>query len=340
MSKNHSLSVPSFILLTLLSLTGSRTLLADDSLIIYSGRSDKFIKPVLQQFTKQTGINVIIHAGKSTALLNKLNTEGERTDADLFISNDAGTLQKGSEFGLFAPISRSLIEPVAENYRASDDTWVGLSARARVLVVNNNSELKTTIKSVFDLADPKLKGRIGITNSSNESFIAGTTVYMLAKDPEKTREWLAGMKSNVGSKVFNKHGKIVKSVASGKLDVGLVNHYYIYRHLAKNPGAPISIVVPDQGKDDIGVAWNVAGIAISRYSKKNKLAEKLVEYLVSEKGQQQFSVVNLEYPTRTGAPASAKIPAADKIRVANVPMSELGKQRNATIDLIEQVGMP
>ena len=311
-----------------------------DSLVIYSGRSDKFVKPVLQAFTKKTGIDVIIHAGKSTALLNKLDVEGQRTGADLFISNDAGTLQKGSDFGLFAPLPEELVSNINKRYRAKDNSWVGLSARARVLVVNNDSDAKSWVKSVFDLADPRLKGRLAITNSTNESYIAGATVYMMATSESKTKDWLAGMKNNVDSQVFNKHSKIVKAVASGKKDVGLVNHYYIYRHLAKKPNAPISIVVPDQGNDGMGVAWNVAGVAISKHTKKRALAEKLVSYLVSKSGQKQFAAVNREYPTREGINASAEVPPVDSFRVADVPMYELGKQRNATIDLIEQVGMP
>jgi iron(III) transport system substrate-binding protein len=313
---------------------------AADSIVVYSGRSDKFVKPVINEFTKQTGIKVVLHSGKSTALLNKLNVEGERTDADLFLSNDAGTLQKGSEMGLFTEIPSAITAQIGPNYRASDNSWVGLSARARVLVINTKSPLAKTVTSVFDLADPKLKGQLGITNSTNESFIAGVTVYMLAGGKEKTQSWLQGMKDNVGGNVFNKHGKIVKSVADGKLAVGLVNHYYIYRHLDEYPKAPIAIVLPDQGKDGMGVAWNVAGIAVTKHSKKREAAEKLISFLVSNDGQKMFAEANHEYPTRDGVPASTKVPAAGSYQVADIPMYKLGTHRNETIDLIEAVGMP
>lgn len=313
---------------------------ADESLVIYSGRSDKFVKPVIAEFTRQTGIKVILHAGKSTALLNKLRIEGARTDADLFLSNDAGNLQRGSDWGLFKTMTPSLVAPIQKSYRATDNTWVGLSARARVLVVNTKGPWVDKLDSVFDLSDPALKGKLGITNSTNGSYIAGVTVYMLAAGKDKTRQWLKGIKANVDGKVFNKHSKIVKAVASGKLQAGLVNHYYIYRHLDKHPDAPIKIVLPDQGKADIGIAWNVAGIAITKNTHKVVLAEKLVAFLVSEAGQKQFSEVNREYPTRTGVAASSVVPAAGSYKVADVPMSALGKERDATLDLIEQVGMP
>ena len=316
------------------------TSLASDALVIYSGRSDKFVKPVLEAFTRETGIEVTLHAGKSTGLLNKLQLEGERTDADIFFSNDAGTLQKGSELGLFAPIAAELTDVVPANYRARDNTWIGLSARARVLVVNTETDKAKPIQSVFDLASPSLQGQVAITNSTNESYIAGVTVYMQATNKDKVKSWLEGLKRNAEGKVFNKHSKIVSDVASGKHAVGLVNHYYIYRHLAKHPKAPISILIPDQGKDGMGVAWNVAGVAISKHSKKQQQAQKLVAFLVSPKGQKQFAEVNHEYPTRKGVAASSEVPPVDTFKVADVPMYQLGEQRNATIDLIEAVGMP
>ena len=317
----------------------STHLIADTELVVYSGRSDKFIKPVIKKFTDQTGIQVILHSAKSTALINKLRLEGKQTSADLYLSNDAGNLQIGSELGLFQPIASSMLSVIPENLRAADNTWVGLSARARVLVVNTKADT-ASIKSVFDLADPALKNRLAITNSTNGSYIAGTTVYMLASNREKTLAWLKGMKSNVGSDVFNKHSKIVKAVARGKKDVGLVNHYYIYRHLAKHPNAPIKIVLPDQQKDQMGIAWNVAGIAISKHTKNKAAAIKLVQFLISETGQKMFAEANSEYPARENIAAAAEIPAPGSFKTASVPMYELGKKRNMTIDLIEEAGMP
>jgi len=312
---------------------------ADGELVVYSGRSDKFVKPVIKEFTKETGIKVILHSAKSTALLNKLKVEGERTQADLYLSNDAGNLQLGGQMGLFQPLPQNVVDVIDPTLRAADNSWVGLSARARVLVAN--SEVDTSfVKSVFDLADPRLQGRIAVTHSGNGSFIAGVTVYMEAAGVEKTREWLKGVKENAAGRTFDKHSKVVKAVASGKRAVGLVNHYYIYRHLDEKPNAPLKVIVPDQGDGEMGVAWNVAGIGISKYSQKSAAAVKFVEYLVSEKGQQLFAEVNREYPARKGVASSAEIPAANTIRAASVSMEALGKQRNATIDLLEAVGMP
>lgn len=310
-----------------------------ESLVIYSGRKDTFIKPVVEEFTKETGIKVLLHSGSSISLLNKLKLEGNNSQADLFISNDAGSLEKGKEMNLFMPVSTEIAKVIPQKLRASDNSWIGLSARARVLVMNTNDKSVEFVKSVFDLADPRLKGKLGITHSGNESYIAGVTVYMESVGNKKTREWLAGMKENVDGEVFNKYSKIVQSVASGKHSVGLVNHYYIYRHLAKHPTDPIKIVLPDQGKNDIGVAWNVAGIAMSKHSKKKQIAERFIAFVTSEKGQLLFAQENSEYPTREGVAAAAEVPKAGSYKVAPVAMPILGQKRNATLDLIEAVGM-
>ena len=332
--------VKSSIIVFLLGLLPLWAQAADESLVVYSGRKDKFVKPVVEAFTKETGIKVILHSGSATALVNKLKLEGPRTKADLFISNDAGSLEKGNELKLFQPISAELANVVPAAYRAENNSWLGLSARARVLVVNTKTADADFVKSVFDLADPRLNGKLAITHSGNGSYIAGVTVYMLASDEAKTKAWLQGMKANIRGSVFNKHSKIVKAVAAGKKSVGLVNHYYIYRHLAKNPDAPIKIVMPDQGNEGMGVAWNVAGAAISRYSQKVDAAHKFMAFLVSAKGQEMFAKVNREYPTRPGVAAASEVPPLDSFKVAKIPMVELGRKRNQTLDLIEAVGMP
>ncbi|MDH3325506.1 MAG: extracellular solute-binding protein [Gammaproteobacteria bacterium] len=312
---------------------------AGDELIIYSGRSDNFIKPIVKIFEDRTDIKVTLHAAESTALLNKLKLEGDRTDADLFISNDAGNLQKGAELSLFQAIPTNLASQIPAKDRSSENLWLGLSARARVLVVNTNSPTANKVKSVFDLALPEYKNKIAITYATNGSFIAGTTVYMLAKGETETLNWLKGLSENAGRNVFNKHSKVVKTVANGDADVGLVNHYYIYRHLAKHPDAPIKIILPDQNNADVGIAWNVAGVALSKYSTNSKNALKFIEFLVSPEGQKMFAEVNKEYPTRNGIPTAPEIPELNKLKVANVPMEQLGKNRNKTLDLIDKSGL-
>ncbi len=233
-----------------------------------------------------------------------------------------------------------MIEAIPANFRGRDNTWVGLSARARVIVVNTDAEGVDGIDSVFDLTDPSLKGRLGITNASNESFVAGLSVYQALVSEARAEAWLRGLRENAGGEVYAKHGAIVADVAAGRRAVGLVNHYYVFRHLRQNPDAPIRLVIPDQGADDIGVAWNVAGVAISRHTRKRAAAEAFVSFLVSAEGQRVFADQNMEYPTARGVDAHPDLPAVADMKVADVPMSEFAERRPAALDLIDKVGMP
>ena len=131
----------------------------------------------------------------------------------------------------------------------------------------------------------------------------------------------------------------MRAVAQGKKDVGLVNHYYIYRHLDKEPDAPIQILIPDQGDKGMGVAWNVAGVAQVKYSGKKELGKKLLDFLVSKEGQKIFAEVNREYPVRADVPAANQIPENGSYKVADVSMEVLGEQREATLNLIDKAGL-
>jgi len=165
--------------LLLAGLLGWNGVAAAEELVIYSGRSDRFVKPVVDAFTEKTGIKVVLHSGSSTALLNKLKLEGPRTTADIYISNDAGNLQKGSELKLFQPVTEKLADRIPTNYRAKDNSWIGVSARARVLVGNNNQKDTDFVKSGFDLSDPLLAARQAIPLGCSEVIIVGVSVMWL-----------------------------------------------------------------------------------------------------------------------------------------------------------------
>ncbi len=327
------------ITLILLVFVGAETW-ARPTLTVYSGRHNKFVKPVMKEFTRLTGIKVILHNAKASALITRMKLEGRKTRADVFISNDAGSLQIGSDLGLFKPMDSKLLAVVPSNYKAKDNTWTGLSARARVLVINTTFKNDLLfVRSVFDLSNRRLLGKLAVTHSANGSFVAGITVYQKVAGDKKTLEFLQGLKINTAGKVYNKHSKIVKDVAEGKKIIGLVNHYYVYRHLKKHPKAPLEVIFPDQGKNGIGVALNVTGIAISKHTKKTRLAKKLVRFLLSKRGQYLFASQNREYPVRSDVKTTKELPSLKSFRVADVPMAELGKMRNKTLSLIEKVGL-
>lgn len=326
-----------FFLISIIVISSSNAFA--EELLVYSGRATKFVKPLLDDFSKQTGIEVKLVSGNSSILLSTLSLRGEKTGADIYLGNDVGNMQRGSDFGLFRKLPAQILDIVPAEYRSPGRDWIGLSARLRVLVVNTDNPKTRNIDSVLNLADTRLKGRIAITESNNESFISGASSYRHVLPKKQYMDWLKGLKENSGAEVYRKHSQIVQAVAQNKRDAGLVNHYYALRHMKKHPDDPIKLIIPDQKPGQIGVASNLSGIAITRFSKQPSAAERLVAFLLSAENQKVFSEINQEYPVRPGVPLANGVPAITTVRLTQTPIAEIGRQREETINEIHRIGL-
>jgi len=313
---------------------------ATDKLTIYSGRAERLIKPVLDAFTAKTGIQVELLSSGTTELLNRLKAEGDRTPADLFITNDAGSLELARTAGLLHPLNmREIDRAIPSQYRAPDNSWVGLSGRFWIIVYNTNQVKPDQLRSLLDLADPKWKDKIAIPNSGSEYLQAGVSVIRATYGDERTKQFLIGLRDNGGTQVYQKSSQIVEAVAKGQVSLGIVNHYYVYRHLATQPGAPITVFMPDQQEGGMGSIMNVAGVGIIKQTKHLDSAKLLVEFLVAQAGQKLFADLDKEYPLHADVKADPALIERKSFRAAQVPLTRLAELREPTLTLIEQVGL-
>ncbi|HEU0067686.1 MAG TPA: extracellular solute-binding protein [Nitrospiraceae bacterium] len=313
---------------------------AADPLTIYSGRSERLIKPVLDAFTASTGIQIKLLSSGSTELVNRLKAEGDRTPADLLITNDAGTLELARTAGLLHPLKMREVErAIPAQFRAPDNAWVGLSGRFWIVAYNRTMVQPDQVTSLLDLADPKWKDKIAIPNSGSEYLQAGVSVIRAAYGDEKTKQFLQGLKTNADSHVYQKSSQIVDAVAKGQVALGIVNHYYVYRYLAAQPGAPIAVLMPDQQEGGMGAIMNVAGVGIIKSTKHLDSAKLLVEFLVAQAGQKLFAELDKEYPLHQDVKADPALIERKSFRAAQVPLSKLAELREPTLALIEQVGL-
>jgi iron(III) transport system substrate-binding protein len=313
---------------------------AADTLTIYSGRSERLIKPVFDAFTTSTGIHIELLSSGTTELVNRLKAEGDRTVADLFITNDAGSLELARTAGLLHPLNMREVErAIPAQFRASDNAWVGLSGRFWIVAYNTTMVKPDEVKSLLDLADPKWKDKIAIPNSGSEYLQAGVSVIRATHGDEKTRQFLQGLKTNAGSQVYQKSSQIVDAVAKGQVALGIVNHYYVYRHLAAQPGTPLAVLMPDQHEGGMGAIMNVAGVGIIKSTKHLDSAKLLVEFLVAQAGQKLFTDLDKEYPLHQDVKADPALVERKSFRAALVPLSKLAELREPTLTLIEQVGL-
>ena len=313
---------------------------ADDALTVYSGRAERLIQPVLDAFQAESGINVQMLTADSTALINRLQMEGARTPADVLITNDAGTLERARELQLLQPATVPNLEAVIPNrFRAPDNSWIGLSGRIWVVVYNTSLVGPDDVSSILDFAEPKWKGKVAIPSAGSVYLQTGVSVIRAVKGDEATTAFLRGLKDNAGSFVYGKNRQIVAAVARGEVAAGLVNHYYIYRHLAKHPDAPIASLLTDQGDQGMGVVLNAAGIGITAQTTHLAQARALVRFLISPNGQRMFAEGNKEYPLNAQVTAASELLPLQSFQVAQVPLSRLAQLRDPTMTIIETVGL-
>lgn len=312
---------------------------AEPSLTVYSGRGEKFTRPILEAFTEHTGIPVRLQTATSAALLAKLREEGKRTPADVFITNYVGVLEEARRHDLLTPCTSPMVQQIAAEFRAADNSWLAFSARMRVIVYNTDLVKPGEVNSVLDLANPKWRGKVATVTSGNQSFIGGLTALYALLGEERTEGFLRGLKANSQGLVMPKHTPIVKAVAAGQVPLGYVNHYYYYRHRAKYPQAPLGIVFPDQASDAMGAVVTVAGGAILKAAKQPDLAQRFMEFLIAPEGQKIFAEVNYEYPVNPQLPTHAAVIPRNAIKLAPVNLALAYASRAKAIALIEKVGL-
>ncbi|HEX2774801.1 MAG TPA: iron ABC transporter substrate-binding protein [Micromonosporaceae bacterium] len=311
----------------------------DKKIIVYSGRSESLVKPLLEKFSQQSGVTVETRYGTTAQMAAQLLEEGKKSPADVFFAQDAGALGAVSKEGLFATLPAEALNKVPAKYRADNGHWVGLSARARVLAYNPDQVPAARLpKSVFDLTRPEWKGKIGIA-PTNGSFQAFVTAMRVQHGDARTKEFLAGLKANE-PQVRDGNVKILEDVNAGTIAVGLINHYYL-GEVAKEQGA-----TPEQLKAklyffpnrDTGALVNVAGVGVLSRSAEDKDVETFLDYMLGTEAQQYFATETFEYPVVAGVPGPAYVPPLAKLNVPPVNLNDLDTL-NETITLIKESGL-
>ncbi|MCH8495219.1 MAG: iron ABC transporter substrate-binding protein [Balneolales bacterium] len=265
---------------------------SSSDLVIYSGRSKALVDPIIERFEEQTGIKVEVKYGGTTQLAVALIEEGNRTPADIFWAQDAGALGALAKVDLLAPLSENILSKVPPRYSSDSGLWIATSGRARVMAYSTrrveSSDLPATL---FDLTDSKWSNRIAWapTNGSFQSFISA---MITIHGYDTTKLWVEGIRNN-GAKNYANNNAILQGIAAGEADLGLTNHYYLFRSKAADPNFPVSNAFFEAG--DVGNMVNVAGIAITKPSEKRSAAEEFVRFLLSDETQNWFASEVYEY---------------------------------------------
>ncbi len=317
---------------------GDGTVSGDGKLTIYSGREEELVAPLIEQFEEASGIDAEVRYGESAELAATIAEEGDNTPADVFFAQDPGSLGAVESEGLLAELPEDVLERVAERYRDSDGHWVGTSGRVRVIAYNTDEVPEQEVpESVFELTEPKWKGKVGIA-PTNGSFQAFVTAMRLTAGEDKTRTWLEAMKAN-GARLYEKNTPIVEAVAAGELQLGLVNHYYLSLVKEESPEAPIANSY--LSATDAGALVSVAGAAILDASDDQDAAREFVDYLLSEEGQRFYAeeAEESEYPLIEGVEPKEGLPPLEEIQGPDVELGQLGPELEKTLELLNEVGL-
>jgi iron(III) transport system substrate-binding protein len=327
--KKKSYFLAALALVPIIALSGCTTSSenSSESITIYSGRSEALISELLDTFTKETGIDVNVRYGDSAELAAQILEEGSNVQADVFFSQDAGALGALAKEGLTKSLPTEITDLVDASYKSKDSQWVGVSGRARVLVVDpaKVTELPTSYK---DLMDPSWKGRIAIA-PTNASFQAFITAIRITEGDQAAKEFLDAMKEN--AVLFEKNGLILQAVEDGVVDAGLINHYYWFElENEKGVGNMNSELVWFEDQD-AGNLINVAGVATVS---DNPSANVFVQWLLGETAQKYFVERTREY-SLTGVPDVAGVKPFGDIKAPDIDLSDLDSLEE-TLKLIQE----
>lgn len=302
---------------------------------IYSGRNEELIGPILERLQAETGIEVQVRYGQTAELAATILEEGARSPADLYIAQDAGALGALAHAGRLAPLPADIWERVEPRFRSPKGEWVGLSGRARVIIYNvDRVDPAGLPATVWGFTEPEWKGRIGWA-PTNGSFQAFVTALRLMEGDAQAKAWLEGIIANE-PRVYRNNTTIVAAVGAGEVDVGLVNHYYLYRFL-KEEGEGFKARNHHLTGGDAGAMINVAGAGILDSARNRRGAEEVLRYLLSDAAQRMLTEENAEYPLVDGVPLTQGLVALEEINTPAIDLAAL-HELEATLQLLHEVG--
>jgi len=314
-----------------------------DEVNVYSARKEALILPLLQKFEAETGIGFNLVTAKADALLKRLESEGRSTPADIFITVDAGRLQRAKQAGVLQPVENKVLESrIPSNMRDSENYWFGLSQRARVIFYARDRVDPAELSTYEALADEKWRQRICIRSSGNiynQSLVAS---MIEAQGSDRTEAWARGLVANLARKPAGGDTDQLRAAAAGLCDIAIANTYYYGRLLQSDKqkdrevAEALGVFWPNQA--DRGAHVNVSGAGITRHAKNRQAAERLLEYLVGAEAQTWYAEVNNEYPVVVDARISKVLESFGKFKGDSLNLSRLGENNRAAVQLMDRAG--
>ncbi|ALS98963.1 Fe(3+) ABC transporter substrate-binding protein [Lacimicrobium alkaliphilum] len=332
--------VTSFVLLSLVVLA----LPAQSAEVnVYSARKEALIKPVLDKFSAQTGIEVNLITGNADALISRMDSEGKFSPADVLVTTDVGRLQRAKSQQLLQSVdSHVLGEKVPARLRDADNQWFALTMRARPVMYSKDRVSADELSDIEDLTADKWKGRICIRSSSNiynQSMVAALIEQM---GEEQTLEWAKGLVKNFARPPKGGDRDQIKAVAAGQCDIAIANTYYLAGMLTDSDNSQVEaaqkVAVFWPNQDNRGAHVNISGAGVARHAPNKQEAKALLEFMLTEEAQAWYAEHNGEYPILDGVEQSAVLKQFGDFKAENIPLQRVGELNSEALVLMDKAG--
>jgi iron(III) transport system substrate-binding protein len=307
-----------------------------ETLTVYSAQHESLVRTMLEDFTAETGIELEFRDANDAELANQIVQEGEASPADVFLTENSPSIDILDDEGLLAPLDRTTLDQVGEQYRPASGTWVGFAARSTVLVYNPAQLPEAELPaSILDLADPEWEGRIGIA-AGGPDFQAIVSAVLALRGEDAARAWLAGLERNAD--VYQSNTAVMRAADEGEIDAGVMYHYYWYRDQAENALQGDDARLHFFRNQDPGAFVSVSGAGVLASTDQPEQAQRLVAFLTSQEAQERLAESTaLEYAVGTGVASAGVLPPLEGLQAPDVDPGSLDQRR--VTELMQEVGL-
>jgi len=310
---------------------------------VYTHRHYEADNELYRKFTDETGIRVNVINANADELIQRLQSEGPNSPADVLITVDGGRLNRAMDKGLLQAVESEVLNAnVPAEFREPGGHWYGMTYRARIIVHATDRVKPGEIKNYEDLADPKWKGKVLVRSSEHVYNQSLTASMLLADGEEKTAAWAKGLVANFARDPKGNDRDQVKAIAAGEGDIAIVNSYYIGLMLhsenveEKKAAESITLVFPNQ--DNRGTHVNISAAGVTKYAPNRENAVKFLEFLSGATAQEVFAGTNFEYPVNPTVPLSETLVSWGTFKKDNANVSEIGRLNDQAVIIMEDAG--
>ena len=335
MTQAFRLSIVVFILVT----QSAQAVVNAAELNVYSARKEALIKPLLDKFSAETGIQINLVTGKADALISRMRAEQMLSPADVLLTTDVGRLVRAKSLNLTQTIPLDDVVNLAKHDPAGH--WVALTERVRPIIVNPQATDVAQITRYEDLTLPQYRDRICVRSSSNVYNQSLVAAMLMQVGEAATLDWAKGLVANFARAPKGGDRDQIRAVSAGLCDIAIVNTYYLAAMLNDSGedaeiAQRVSVIWPNQA--DRGAHNNISGIAIAKYAKNKDAAKRLINFMLRPSSQTWYSQVNQEYPVVASVQWSDTLTAMGEFRAEDVDLEQVGKLNATALKIMDKAG--